>query len=45
MTKGKETKQQREEFMSMEESERKQEKEGINNSKRKDSFGKMIFLQ
>ena len=29
--------------MSMEEIERKQEKERMNNSKRKDSFGKMIF--
>ena len=36
-------KQQREEIISGKENERKEEKEGMSNSKRKDSFGKMIF--
>ena len=43
MAKEKEAKQQKEEILSVTENERKQPKEGIRNSKRKDSFGKMIF--
>ena len=43
MTKEKSAEQQKEEIMPMAEHEKEQTKEGLTNSKRKDSFGKMIF--